>query len=332
MSLVSRVLGRVRRKVLYVAKQRRELRRDEFWHLAAPMTKYLSAESQGYPYLVRAEDRNTSRALFIRERRIEMEVLDRVVELLVAMNGEQAVVGRQFLDVGANIGTATIPALRRHNFGTAICFEPESENVLTLRLNLLLNGLEDRSHVVRAALSDTAGKALLAVYVQKGGKHHIVATSDAQRRRAADATLVEVRALTLDQLVDHGTIDPAEVGLLWMDVQGHEGHILQGAGRLLDEGVPVVLEWAPQALERHGTGIGEIAARCYTHFLDVRNSIHQTDWELGSTPELGDYAEEIVRDGRKFTDLLLVRMTSDAASRLNAQHLTTEAHSETRAS
>ena len=52
--------------------------------------------------------------------------------------------GRSFVDVGANIGTTTIPALLSHGFETAVAIEPEPENVRVLRMNVLLNDLEDR--------------------------------------------------------------------------------------------------------------------------------------------------------------------------------------------
>ena len=32
------------------------------------------------------------------------------------------------------------------------------------------------------------------------------------------------------------------VGLVWIDTEGHEGHVLAGAASLVDRGVPIVLE------------------------------------------------------------------------------------------
>jgi FkbM family methyltransferase len=268
------------------------------------MTGYLSVETDGCTYLVRADDENVGRKLFIRQSRAEMDVLDRVVKTLLAVG--QAVVGRQFLDVGANIGTATIPALLRHGFGTAICFEPEPRNVLTLRLNLLLNGLEQRAETLQVALSNTTGTADFAVVSHESGKHRVVANREL-RRRTRDTTLTTVRTLTLDQLVADGTIEPNGVGLLWLDTQGHEGHILERAKSLLDQGVPVVLEWAPRALRRQGHSIEDIAEQHYTHFLDMRPKDNGTGRPaLHPSDVLREYAREF-GPGHKYTDLLLVR-------------------------
>ena len=64
----------------------------------------------------------------------------------------------EFLDVGANIGTTTVSALLHGPFASAICFEPERQNLVDLRLNLLLNGLEDRATAIGVALSDQSGR------------------------------------------------------------------------------------------------------------------------------------------------------------------------------
>lgn len=40
--------------------------------------------------------------------------------------------------------------------------------------------------------------------------------------------------------------------LLWMDIEGYEGHALQGASRLLAAGVPVVSEFNPRFLTESG--------------------------------------------------------------------------------
>ena len=47
-------------------------------------------------------------------------------------------------------------------------------------------------------------------------------------------------------------IDAERTGLLWMDAEAHEGHILEGASSLLERGTPMVLEWNPVILDRVG--------------------------------------------------------------------------------
>jgi len=40
-----------------------------------------------------------------------------------------------------------------------------------------------------------------------------------------------------------------ELGLVWLDVQGHEGEVLAGARTLLESRVPVVMEYSSGMLD-----------------------------------------------------------------------------------
>ena len=61
---------------------------------------------------------------------------------------------------------------------------------------------------------------------------------------------VTVPVRSVDSLVAEGLIEPARLGLVWIDVQGHEAHVLAGAQRLLEQGVPTVIEVWPYGLAR----------------------------------------------------------------------------------
>jgi hypothetical protein len=50
---------------------------------------------------------------------------------------------------------------------------------------------------------------------------------------------VTVKAVTLDGLVARGEIDPAQIGLLWVDAAGSEVNALAGASTLIEAGVPI---------------------------------------------------------------------------------------------
>src|SRR5215211_3534587 len=164
-------------------------RRMRFYARAGSETPYVATEADGALYLIRTRDQNVGRSLFVNQARGEMHVLARVVALLTAALGEDAVRGRTFVDVGANIGTTTLPAVLRHGFAQAIAFEPEPHNLLDLRLNALLNGVEDRVRAVGTALSDATGASNLVVDLEQGGKHWIAVDSkrlELANRRSAD--------------------------------------------------------------------------------------------------------------------------------------------------
>jgi hypothetical protein len=82
----------------------------------------------------------------------------------------------------------------------------------------------------------------LALDADNAGDHRLAGPNV-----TAGAT-IDVEAVTLDGLAERGAIDPADTGLVWIDVQGHEGRVLAGARRLREAGVPFATEFAPDLL------------------------------------------------------------------------------------
>ena len=134
-------------------------------------------------------------------------------------------------------------------------------------------------------------------------------------------TVVEVELVTVDRLVETGVIDAERVGMLWIDAEGHEGHILEGAGALAERGVPIVLEFNPEGLDYRGDRgkIDEFAAHHYTHFIDVRRPEADRErprYGLRDVGELGAFAERFLDPATpaQFTDLLLLRLDERQAA------------------
>ena len=63
---------------------------------------------------------------------------------------------------------------------------------------------------------------------------------------------VAVPLRTLDDVVETLGIEPAKVGLVWVDVQGYEGRLFRGAKRTLEGGAPVLAEVWPYGIRRAG--------------------------------------------------------------------------------
>lgn len=297
--------------------------RDRFFELAAGHTSYVSVVVDGAVYLVRTEDQNVGKSLFVKGGRSEIVTLRRATALVQDALGEDTLKDTEFLDVGANIGTTTVSALLHGPFASAICFEPERQNLVDLRLNLLLNGLEDRATAIGVALSDQSGTTQFVANPGRSGAGW-VATDDARlERMGPDDEAVAVRTVTLDELVDSGAVKPDRVGMLWMDAQSHEGHILAGGARLLEHGVPIVLEWYPRSLDRLGDRdkLQDMVADHYTHFIDLREAPAPDipEHQVHEAGTLGDYAEPFTRSstGRRFTDILVLRLPAGVADRID---------------
>ena len=108
-------------------------------------------------YRVSADDASTGRSLYAKRDRPEFRVLQRVVTRISRDLGPAALAG-DLLDVGANIGTTTIPALLTHGFASAVACEPLGRHHALLQENVTRNGLGDRVTAIRSAVSDRQGR------------------------------------------------------------------------------------------------------------------------------------------------------------------------------
>ena len=283
-------------------------------------TPYLATEAGDAVFLVKTEDKHIARSLFAKRGRGELVVLERAVAAVEGIFGRDAVARRTFIDVGANIGTTTVPAVLSHGFDSAVAIEPEPENFRVLRLNVLLNDLEDRVATLQLAASNEIGRSELAVTRSRGGKHWIVTDRSKLKRKKPETEIVTVETVTLDHLVETGAIDAERTGMVWMDAEAHEGHILEGAASLLDRGTPLVLEWNPVILDRVGDRgkLQRLVADSYTHFAGMGRNPQAggASYPLQPLDQLAAYAERFLDpdDPSTKTDILVLRLTAEQAA------------------
>jgi FkbM family methyltransferase len=189
-----------------------------------------------------------------------------------------------FVDVGAHIGTHTIYALRTGRFARAIAFEPEPRNARLLAMNIEANGLSEAVVVVRKAAGAAAGTAELHLHPRNTGAHAI----DAPPSVDADASLAVPIVRVEDELAALG-VSPSEVGLVWVDVEGHEPQVLEGLAQLIARSVPLSFEFTPsrysaqmkqrlvELLARHYTTVHSLGRQDATAPISVLASREHTD-------------------------------------------------------
>jgi FkbM family methyltransferase len=245
----------------------------------------IGVDVDGISFLVDTADLGVGRSLFVNRSRSELDVLRRVLALAGPARG-------MLVDVGANIGTTTLAALSLHGFERALAVEPEPANVALLRANAALNGLDERVVIEPLAASDRSGRAMLARHPANSGRHRL-------RNGAGRKTMTEVPTATLDELLERHAIDPAGVGLLWIDVQGHELPVLEGAMRLLDASVPLVLE-----VTRSSPGLSGVLGRRYGRVVDMRSDASMSVAALDALPSALAEARSSGRSG--VTDVLVL--------------------------
>lgn len=186
--------------------------------------------------------------------------------------------GMTVYDVGANIGYLTVALARLvGESGAVVAFEPLDENVGRLRTALRLNGLNESVVVVPAAVGreDDTG----AFYVHSSGGMGKLAGSAG--REPQYETTRDVQVVSLDQWV--GSEGAPAPDWVKVDVEGGEGQVLEGAGKLMERERPSwILELhGPQATQRVWGQLEEADYRVYRVGADLRRvrSPQELDWK-----------------------------------------------------
>jgi FkbM family methyltransferase len=120
------------------------------------------------------------------------------------------------LDLGANIGLSTIYFARMFPGARLACVEPIPENLQVLACNLNLNGIE--AEVISAAIDVCDGKVWMESINGYYG-HKIVA-----ERGHSFTGQFEVSAVSIPSILRR--LGWSRIGLLKMDIEGHEWRLL----------------------------------------------------------------------------------------------------------
>jgi FkbM family methyltransferase len=207
--------------------------------------------------------------------------IDCAVELLRAAG---RLAGAVFIDVGAHIGTHTVYALRTGHFARAIAFEPEPRNARLLKMNLEVNGLGQCALLVRKAAGASACTSVLHLHPRNTGAHSIGALPSAD----AEAT-VAVPIVRVEDELDALGVPLSDVGLVWVDVEGHEPMVLEGMTKLIARSVPLAFEFNPsrytarmkqqliELLSRHYTSVESLGRKDATAPIGALASRAHTD-------------------------------------------------------
>lgn len=233
--------------------QRRVIARRYVFDALARITPRVAVDVDGLRVYLNTSDKAVSRSIFARGL-YERELFTSALSVL-KRGGSNGRIDGHFLDIGANIGTATCLALKQFGASQAWTFEPSPDNVDVLRHNVLANGLQQLVYVHPCALSDRDGAIELELSHDNWGDHRVRVVENTREPGLLDEEsrdTIEVPCRRLDALVEAGSLEIGSVGLAWIDVQGHEAHVLGGASALLDSQVPIICEYWPYGLRRAG--------------------------------------------------------------------------------
>jgi FkbM family methyltransferase len=197
-------------------------------------------------------DLHNARALYVK-RAWELDLLEATLEHLKREGSLERPAADVLVEAGANIGMIAIAMLRRGAFREALAIEPDPLNFELLERNIRQNGLEGRIRPVRCALAESTGEAELELSDSNFGDHRVRVASDRKALMGEEGrATVRVPLRSLDDVVESAGLQPERIGLVWIDVQGYEGHLFRGARRTLAGGSPVLTEFWPYGIQRSG--------------------------------------------------------------------------------
>lgn len=220
--------------------------------------RYVFVENQSVSYLLDTKDKVISKAIY-RHGLYDFDILQKALKICK---------GKDYLiDVGANLGSISIPAIKNNYFKMSYAFEIEKLNLKHLKINTILNDLEDKIVIENLAIFSKSNKNLsIKINKYNYGDSKITLTQEADNGK--------IKSITLDQYFKNNK-KIYNSSLIFMDIQGSEIHALKGASLFLKKTTPIVLEIDPNALEKLGTNYFDLKnllkAYRYFYILDNKN-------------------------------------------------------------
>jgi len=220
-----------------------------------------------------SKDRTLGRSLHV-EREFERELMINSVKFLKDKHYLSADNDGMVLDVGGYIGMSSIGFINAGIFSSALVFEANPNNFNILKKNIKQNNLSDKMNAFNIALSDRSSVMQMELSDKNYGDHRVRdgEVSEVDIFNESERRIINVESTALDDfLSEHKDIDVKAIKFVWMDIQGFEGHFLQGAKNFFKENknVPVCMEFTPYMLKRVGIDkikFTEIVSEIFSHF------------------------------------------------------------------
>jgi FkbM family methyltransferase len=140
---------------------------------------------------------------------------------------------KDFLDIGAHIGSYTIPCATKANHTYA--FECTPKTFCYLAANVALHRLEDKVSPLPFALGEKNGEAEIVIRTEDGGGNGMY-VYDEESKGEVVRPRVKIQVRTLD------SFEFNNIGFIKMDVEGMEVEVLKGAREtLVRNGFPKIM-------------------------------------------------------------------------------------------
>jgi FkbM family methyltransferase len=186
--------------------------------------------------------------------------------------------GDVFYDIGANVGFFTIIATKLvGSSGKVYAFEPDIENIASIRHNLQLNNFTNTT-VWQKAVSSFSGTGELLLAKYSGG--HTLSVVD-RPPDLAGSTIVEV--VSIDDLISQGQLTPPSV--VKIDVEGAELDVLRGMLQTIKKYKPIILYEIDAAkkdsFHQKNESIEALIFSLGYKIVSLEDSYEQISWHVG---------------------------------------------------
>jgi FkbM family methyltransferase len=164
-----------------------------------------------------------------------------------------------------------------------------------------LNDQDGRIDCVNAAIGQEVGVVQIELSETNSGDHRIRVSNEPGEYDESRRKTTVVRMTRLDDVLASHAVDPHDVGLLWIDTQGYEGHVLASASNLLKQGTPAIVEYWPYGARRAASLdlFHSVVSESYSLVIDVRTG------EVRRAQDVGAFEQQYPQ--RSYTDLALLR-------------------------
>lgn len=217
--------------------------KKNFFDCQKEKTELLAVNNFSEKYIVNSSDKIIGRSLYINGT-FEFDQFLHTLEIL-----GNKIKTETLVDIGANIGSICIPAVKRGIFKNCLAIEPEPYNFDLLTKNIFINGLSNKIKTFNIALGQFDNEKIKFELSENNyGDHRIKSSSTEKNYYDEDKRkIIDIEMKRLDTVIQDTDLKGT---LLWMDVQGYEGFVLEGAMHILNKKPPLVIEFWPYGLDK----------------------------------------------------------------------------------
>ena len=278
--------------------QKRVIVFERIWSSLAQLIPFFSCKTEdSIYYIARSEDQVIMKSMVLNGKTYSRSTIDAFFHLSRKYYG--ILKKKYFLDIGANIGTTAIYVKKKYCKDMhVIGFELSKENYDIFRVNCIINGVED-IWVENIGLSNANGATYYHYDINNPGGTKIQ-EEKGEKTRKADLWKLD------DWIAEHN-IKAGEIAYIWMDTEGAEPEIIEGAREILQNyQIPLLQEFNPVLYNSKLKKYCENISKIYSRFIDMREYTKGINC-VRATKGLEKYYEEKMRSEQiESTDLFFI--------------------------